>query len=109
VPLPRKYWPDVTAPAKAFIAPCAVVVPVPPLATGSVPDTFEPRAQYVVEVDPVPPLAIGKVPLMWVVRPIFPYKGAVPTPPEISALPEATSASFAKDVVVSAYSKSPTA
>ena len=40
VPLPRKYWPDVTAPAKAFIAPCAVVVPVPPLRIATVPVTF---------------------------------------------------------------------
>ena len=39
VPLPRKYWPDVTAPAKASIAACLVVSPVPPLAIGKVPVT----------------------------------------------------------------------
>jgi hypothetical protein len=40
VPLPRKYEPEVTAPAKAFIAPCAVVVPEPPLAIATVPVTL---------------------------------------------------------------------
>jgi hypothetical protein len=39
VPLPRKYDPLVTAPAKAFIANCAVVCPEPPFAIGkAVPD-----------------------------------------------------------------------
>ena len=57
----------------------------------------------------VPPLAIGNTPLTWVVKPIFPHAGAVATPPEISALPVATSDSLAKVVVVSAYNKSPIA
>jgi hypothetical protein len=43
---------------------------------------------------PVPPLAAGKTPDTWVVKPIFPYEGATPIPPEIRALPVATSASF---------------
>jgi hypothetical protein len=41
VPLPRKYEPDVTAPAKVLIAPCAVVVPEPPLATATIPETLD--------------------------------------------------------------------
>lgn len=57
----------------------------------------------------VPPFAIGSTPLTWVVRPILPHAGAIPTPPEMSALPVATSGSFPNVVVVSAYSKSPTA
>ena len=40
VPLPRRYWPDVTAPAKASIAFCLVVSPVPPLAIATVPVTL---------------------------------------------------------------------
>lgn len=62
-----------------------------------------------VAVEFVPPLAIGRVPLTAVARPTLPQLGAAPTPPEIRALPTATSASFASDVVVSAYSKSPMA
>ena len=42
----------------------------------------------------VPPLATGRVPLTWVAKPILPQAGAVVTPPEISALPVATSASL---------------
>lgn len=57
----------------------------------------------------VPPFAIGSVPDTCVVRPIFPIEGAVPTPPEISALPVATAANLESAVVVEAYSKSPTA
>ena len=56
---------------------------------------------------PVPPLPIGRVPDTWVVSPILPYKGAVPTPPEISALPVATSANLAREVVPSANRMSP--
>ena len=41
VPLPRKYEPDVVAPANVFIAPCAVVLPEPPLATATVPVTLD--------------------------------------------------------------------
>ena len=37
VPLPRKYEPLVTAPANAFIAPCAVDWPEPPEAIATVP------------------------------------------------------------------------
>jgi hypothetical protein len=40
VPLPRKYDPLVTAPAKAFIANFAVVWPEPPLAIATVPVTL---------------------------------------------------------------------
>ena len=40
VPLPRKYEPLVTAPAKAFMAVCAVVWPEPPLAIATVPVTL---------------------------------------------------------------------
>ena len=39
------------------------VIPVPPLATGSVPVTLVVRLANVVEVVPVPPLAIGSVPV----------------------------------------------
>ena len=42
----------------------------------------------------VPPLAIGKIPDTWVVNPTLPQLGAEPTPPEISALPVATSANL---------------
>ena len=41
VPLPRKYEPLVTAPAKAFIAAWAVIWPEPPLAMATVPVTFD--------------------------------------------------------------------
>lgn len=51
------------------------------------------------DVTPVPPLATGSVPETCVVRPIFPHDGAVPTPPEIKALPVATSASLESVVV----------
>ena len=61
------------------------------------------------EVTPVPPFATGRVPDTEVARPIFPQEGAELTPPEINALPTATSGNFAKDVVVSAYKMSPTA
>ena len=54
------------------------------------------------DVSPVPPLAAGRVPSTWVAKPILPQLGAAATPPEISALPTATSASLASDVVVSA-------
>ena len=37
VPLPRKYEPEVTEPAKAFMPPCAVVAPEPPFAKARVP------------------------------------------------------------------------
>ena len=40
MPLPRRYEPLVTAPAKAFIASCAVVCPDPPLAIATVPVTL---------------------------------------------------------------------
>ena len=36
VPFPRRYWAFVTAPASAFIAAWALVVPVPPLASARV-------------------------------------------------------------------------
>jgi len=51
---------------------------------------------------PDPPLGTVNTPLTWVVRPILPHAGAVPTPPEIRALPVVTSGSLAKVVVVSA-------
>ena len=37
VPLPRRYCPEVTAPARASIAACRVVSPVPPLAMSIAP------------------------------------------------------------------------
>ena len=40
MPLPLKYWPFVTAAAKLFLAACAVVPPVPPLAIATVPVTL---------------------------------------------------------------------
>ena len=41
----------------------AEVRPVPPFATGSVPDTLAVKLAYVVAVEPVPPLTIGRVPV----------------------------------------------
>jgi len=55
----------------------------------------------------VPPLETGNVPDTCVVKPIFPQVGAVVTPPEISALPVATSASFDQVLVADPYNKSP--
>ena len=89
--------------------PVAVASPVPPLPTGRVPVTLVVKFTKVVDVEPVPPLAIGSVPLTCVAKPILPQLGFALTPPDISALPTATSESLARDVVVSAYSKSPTA
>ncbi len=40
MPSPRKYSPDVTPPARASIAACWVVCPVPPFAIPTVPVTF---------------------------------------------------------------------
>jgi hypothetical protein len=54
-------------------------------------------------------LASGRMPDMAVVSETLPHAGAVVTPPESSTLPVAMSANLARDVVVSAYSKSPTA
>jgi hypothetical protein len=53
-------------------------------------------------VTPVPPLATGRVPDTCVVSPIFPQEGATPTPPEINELPVATSASLESAEVVEA-------
>ena len=55
----------------------------------------------------VPPLAVGNVPETCVVRPILPHDGAVDTPPEISALPVATSAKADRAVELLAYRMSP--
>lgn len=112
--------------------PVEVVTPVPPLATGRVPVTPVVKGKPVHEVSvplegvpsagvtnvglvlnttlpdpvevvtPVPPLATGRVPETCVVKPILPQLGAVDTPPEIRALPVATSASLDKAVVVDA-------
>jgi hypothetical protein len=70
VPLPRKYEPEVTAPAKVFIAPCAVVEAVPPAATGSVPAA---RAEALVEYSAL--LAEANV-----VRPVPPYPDVIVPP-----------------------------
>ena len=110
----------------------SVAAPVPPLATGRVPVTPVDRGKPVQEVNvpedgvpntgvtrvgevesttlpdpvdvvtPVPPLATGRVPETCVVRPTLPHEGAVFTPPEIRALPVATSASLERAVVVEA-------
>lgn len=58
-------------------------------------------------VAPVPPLPTAKVPLTCVVKPILPYNGATPIPPEMRALPVATSASFAQVFAADPYSRSP--
>ena len=55
-PLPRRYWPLVTAPAKAFMAACAEVWPDPPLAIASVPPSV-----IVPEVVTGPPLVVSPV------------------------------------------------
>lgn len=54
-------------------------------------------------------MASGRRPDMAVVSETLPHAGAVLTPPESNTFPVAMSANFAKEVVVSAYSKSPTA
>ena len=61
------------------------------------------------EVIPVPPFATGSVPDTCVVSPIFPHDGAVPIPPDISAFPVATPASLASVVEPEAKIISPTA
>ena len=53
--------PDTVTFVPATIA--GVAVPVPPLATGSWPVTFDAKFTNVVDVVPVPPLAIGRVPV----------------------------------------------
>ena len=58
-------------------------------------------------VAPVPPFATGRVPLTCDVRPILPQDGAIPTPPEMSALPAATSLRRANVVDDEAYKISP--
>lgn len=59
------------------------------------------------EVTPVPPLATGKVPDTEVARPTCPHEGAEPTPLEMMTLPTATAASLDSAVVVLAYKMSP--
>ena len=54
-------------------------------------------------------MASGSVPDTAVVSETLPHAGAVVTPPESNTFPVAMSANLARDVVVSAYSKSPTA
>ena len=72
--------------------------PVPPEAIGNVPvvktlvDVAYTAPPDVNDVKLVPPLAVGSVPDTCVVKPILPHEGAVLTPPEIRALPVATSA-----------------
>ena len=95
VPLPRRYWPDVTAPAKAFIAVCAVVAPDPPFATASVPDTSV--ASATCESDILVPLDLSTlfavcVPdralsaACWVVWPVPPFAIAT-VPVTLEAVP----------------------
>ena len=57
-----------------------LVIPVPPLATGSVPVTFVVKLAKVVDVVPVPPLAIGSVPVTFVVK-LAKVVDVVPVPP----------------------------
>ena len=92
---------EVPLPSRTLLA-VSVAAPVPPFATGRVPVTLVVKSTNWVEVEPVPPLAIGRVPDTCVAKPILPQLGAAATPPEISALPVATSGSLASDVVVSA-------
>ena len=73
---------------------------------GDVERTTEPEPVDV--VTPVPPLATGSVPETCDVSVILPHDGAVFVPPEISALPVATAASLSSVVVVPAYTTSPT-
>ena len=47
-----------TAPAKVFMAPCAVVAPLPPLATFNVPSTVTAPVVAVLGVRPVEPNVI---------------------------------------------------
>lgn len=58
-------------------------------------------------VTPDPPFATGRVPETWVVNPIFPYRGAVPTPPDIKAFPVATPANLVSVVAPEAKTISP--
>jgi len=77
--------PDVGVPRAGVTSVAEVIV-------GEVDRTTEPVP--VEDVTPEPPLATGSTPDTWVVRSILPQLGATPTPPEIRALPVATSASL---------------
>ena len=59
------------------------------------------------DVTPVPPLATGRVPDTCVVNPTLPQDGATPVPPDINVFPVAILASFAKVVAPEAYIISP--
>src|SRR6185437_8951549 len=56
---------------------------------------------------PVPPFATGKVPETAEARATLPQLGATPTPPEMRTFPVATSASLESVVEFEAYSMSP--
>ena len=58
------------------------VIPVPPLATGSVPVTFVAALTKVVYVVPVPPLAMAKVPAT-VTAPLVAVDGVNPVLPNV--------------------------
>ena len=58
-------------------------------------------------VAPVPPLATGRVPDTEVVRLTWPHKGATPTPPDNKTFPVATSFNRASVVDELAYNRSP--
>jgi hypothetical protein len=72
----------------------------PPAGLAQVPSPL----QKVEPEAPVPLLRFptGRFPVTWVVSPILPQLGAVPTPPEIRALPVATPAKAERAVVVEA-------
>ena len=70
--------PNTTAPL-----PVDEVTPVPPLATGRVPDTLVAKAQYVVDVEPVPPLAMLRVPAK-VMAPVVAVDGVKPVVPALN-------------------------
>jgi hypothetical protein len=70
--------PKTTAPL-----PVDEVTPVPPLATGRVPDTLVAKAQYVVDVEPVPPLAMLRVPAK-VIAPVVVVLGVKPVVPALN-------------------------
>ena len=85
----NEYWLDPATGVHVTVAPGVTVVAVKDADCAA---KFARAAAAVIAF--VPPLPIGRVPETCVVNPILPNDGAVVTPPEIRALPVATSATL---------------